>query len=144
MKKLLLVLFGFIPLGIGWLINGLTMAFPNTVLPLGLISVAFLVLWAWLGFISCKFEKVIHISICLIHLPIFLALALNLYQEIVLGQYFSNIVGVCTQFFYLPVLNMAYMLTAWSTRLWVAYIAGFVLMCLVYFGGCVLKKHRTK
>ncbi|MEG0913305.1 MAG: hypothetical protein RSG53_06825 [Oscillospiraceae bacterium] len=144
MKKLLLILFGFIPLGIGWVMNWLLITFPNTVFPFGYISIAFLVLWAWLGFISYKFEKTINVSMCLIHLPMFLALALNLYQEIVLGHYFNNIVGVCTQFFYLPILNTAYTLTSWSARLWVAYIAGFFLMCLAYFSGYALKKHRTK
>ncbi|WP_313524144.1 hypothetical protein [Anaerotignum sp.] len=144
MKKLWLILFGFIPLGIGLIMNWLITTFPNTGPPYRLISIAFLLFWAWLGFITSRFKEPLKVCICLINLPTFLALALNLYQEIVLGHYFSSILGKCTQFFYLPILSISFTLTPWSTRLWTAYIAGFLLMCLVFFGGCAVKNHRKK
>ena len=143
MKKLWLVILGVIPLAVGFVMNWLMMTFSQTVFPYLLISIAFLSFWTWLGFNSYKFNKEGN-TIYFLHLPAFLALVLNLYQEVVLGHYFGNLLGICTQFFFLPVLNLSYLLTFWSSRLWSAYIAGFLLMCLTYFIGYKLKKCRTK
>lgn len=142
MRKLWLAILGFIPLAIGCVMNWLMMTFSQTVFPYILISIAFLAFWAWLGFISYKFNKEGK-AIFFIHLPAVLALVLNLYQEVVLGHYWGNLLGICTQFFFLPVLNVSYLLTSWSSRLWSAYIAGFLLMCLTYFIGYALKKRQT-
>ena len=144
MKRLLLILFGFIPLAIGWVMNWLIMSFPNKVFPYALISIVFLALWALLGFIVFNFNETIKISLCLVHIPIFLALVLNLYQEIILGQYFGNLLGVCTQIFYLPILNISYTLTAWSARMWTAYIVGFVLITASFFVGYTIKSNTRK
>lgn len=142
MRKPLLILIGFIPLAAGLAINWLINIFPTKNLPFGIISIGFLVFWVWLGFISCKFKETIKVSVCLVHLPLFLALVFNLYQEIVLEHYLSNIIGLYAQIFYLPIINIAYKLTIWSTRLWTAYVGGFFLMCFSYFSGYLLKKHQ--
>lgn len=144
MIKSCLIILGFIPLGMGFIMNWLMMTFSETVLPYIFISAAFLVFWTWISYICSGLKGTKKASVCLLNLPLFLALAFNLYQEIVLGYYFNSLLGICTQFFYLPILNISYTITSWSGHLWTAYIAGFLLICLASFTGCILKKHRTR
>ncbi len=140
-KNLLLILFGFIPLMLGFLINWLIMNFQTTIIPFNIIGYIFLIFWFFLGFISYKFQKNIAFSLSLIHLPIFLALILNLYQEIILGEYFSNTLGICTQFFFLPTLNIS--VSFLTNYLWQSYIVGFIFMCFSYYAGYLFKKRQN-
>lgn len=143
-KKLSLFLLGFIPLGLGSIISWLIMQFPHFVLPFRLIGVGFLIFWAFLGFVTYSFKEAALTSVSAVNLVAFFALILNLYQEIILGRYWGNLLGLCTQFFYLPTLNISFLLTFWSSRIWGAYIAGFFLMCSAYSIGFQIRKHQTK
>lgn len=141
-KNILLFLTGFIPLGIGFLMNSFINTFEAYALPYGLIGIVFIVMWGSLGFVSSKFQKNIKISFAITHLPIFLALILNLYQDIILEYYMIGIIGRVSQYFYLPILNIAYRLTYWSYNDGVAFITGFIIMCLAYFVGYNIDKKK--
>ncbi len=144
LKKLYLFLLGFIPLGLGCIINWLITQFPNSALPFGFIAIGFLLFWGFIGFQTYIFKESALISICIVNLVGLSALIFNLYQEIILGHYLGNLLSICAQLFYLPILNISYTLTFWSGRVWSAYIVGFFLMCLVYFIGFKAKKQRAK
>ncbi|HBG39752.1 MAG TPA: hypothetical protein DDW58_11060, partial [Clostridiaceae bacterium] len=77
------------------------------------------------------------------NLPAFLVLLLNLYQEIILGQYWLNIFGAATQFYYLPLVNLSAPFTFWSHDFWTVYIIEFLLMFASYYAGAYLKKRST-
>jgi hypothetical protein len=79
-------------------------------------------------------------SAVIANLPAFFVLILNLYQEIVLGQYWFNIFGIATQFYYLPLISLSSTFTFWTPYVWVIYITGFLLMLASYCTGVYLKK----
>jgi hypothetical protein len=46
--------------------------------------------------------------------------------------------------FYLPVLNLGYSLTAWSTSLFPAYVASFFMLVVASLAGCLLRKKKRE
>ncbi|MFF2755149.1 hypothetical protein ACFVR1_15530 [Psychrobacillus sp. NPDC058041] len=151
MKKMILFLLGLIPFVLGFLMNSWLMQNQNSILPFKLIGIIFLVFWVLVGFITCKFEKTPLKSAVIINLPAFLILLFIMYQEIILGQYWFNIFGMATQFYYLPLLNISsslvgifLSLTPWATQIWSASLIAFLLMFASYYLGCYLKKRLSK
>ena len=144
MKKLFLCLIGFLPLGVGFTMNWFMMQYQDSVLPYRWIGICLLLCWAGLGFFTYHLKESAKVSACAVHLAALIALLLNVYQEVVLGRYWGNLLSVFTQFFYLPVLNISFTLTSWSSHVWVAYIAGFLLMCSAYLIGFNLGRLRNK
>ena len=65
-------------------------------------------------------------------------------QILVLHAYWLNGIGIWTQLFYLPVLNLGFCLTNWSHGVFPAYAAGFILMVGVTFAGCKLREKGTR
>ncbi|MBS5118385.1 MAG: hypothetical protein KHZ10_10990 [Clostridium sp.] len=65
-------------------------------------------------------------------------------QILVLHAYWLNGIGIWTQLFYLPVLNLGFCLTGWSHGVFPAYAAGFILMVGVTFAGCKLREKGTR
>ncbi|MDD3705069.1 MAG: hypothetical protein PHC45_03250 [Clostridiaceae bacterium] len=140
MRRFKLFLIGLIPFILGFIMNAIMMQNPNFNLPYKLIGVLSLVIWGFIGFKTCEFGKTSVESAMIVNLPAFLVLLLNLFQEIILGQYWFNIVGISTQFFYLPLINLSFSFTFWSPYLWTVYIVGFLLMFASYYIGAYLKK----
>ena len=147
MKKLVLFLIGFIPFVLGFLMNSWLMQNQNSVLPFKLIGILFLIFWVLVGFITCKFGKTPLKSAVIINLPAFLTLLIIIYQDIVLEQYWSNIVGSATQFYYLPLINISSSLEMFlplpTLHIWSVCLIAFLLMCASYYIGCYLKKIRS-
>lgn len=143
MKKLMLFFLGLIPFISGFIMNDIIMQNPNITIPYKLIGIIFILFWAFIGFITCKFGKTSLESAVIANLPAFLVLLLNLYQEIISGEYWLNIFGSATQFYYLPLINLSSAFTFWSPYFWTVYIAGFILMFASYYIGAYLKK-RSK
>ncbi|HHX28283.1 MAG: hypothetical protein ACOX5Q_10375 [Bacillota bacterium] len=132
MKKWLLFLVGFIPLALGYVMNHAMMAFPSVALPYGTIGIVFLIAWFGLGMATRRLLDSDRKALAIVHVAGFVALLLLLYQEAIQGYYWANQVGTATQFFYLPVLNVAGKFTAFSPRLYWTYILGFALMTVAF------------
>lgn len=142
MKKLILFLIGLIPFVSGFLMNSWLMQNPNSVLPFKLIGSIFLVFWVLVGSITCKFDKTPYHSAVIIHLPALLVLLLIMYQDMILGQFWSNIFGLATQFYYLPLINISSFIVGGGlyVQMWTASIVAFFLMYGCYYLGCYFNK----
>ena len=137
MKKAILPVVGLLPFLAGGLLNRvmLSVSFSRN-LPLFLIGLAVLVLW---GLASAALRGVTGSAwqtVTLLHIPAAVVLVLLGIQELVLGAYWMNPVGVWTQCFYLPLMNLGFSLTFWSHTLFPAYCAAFLLMVAVSILGC--------
>ncbi|MBQ7091790.1 MAG: hypothetical protein IJN83_03970 [Clostridia bacterium] len=142
MKKALLILLGCIPFLIGWLINAFMMANPDTLPPLFFISIVFLLAWGAVAFIARPHFHNGKEVVVFLNFVAALDLLLVCIQEIILGAYWMNAIGGWTQFYYLPLMNIGFTLTAWSHRVFTAYIASFILMVAVSTLGCWLGKRK--
>lgn len=139
MKKIVLLLVGFLPLLFGYLLNYLMM---NGNIPLLLINIAMLIIWFFVGMFSIKLvDKKIE-SLLLLNAPAFIVLLLLLFQEIVLGQYWFHPVGMATQFFYLSVLKLALSITSMLHRVFYAYIIAFLFMLITSCSGRIISERR--
>ncbi|WP_312667598.1 hypothetical protein [Tissierella praeacuta] len=112
-------------------------------LPYRLMGIIFLVLWILMGFITCEFEKTPLKSTITANFPAFLMLLFVMYQEIILKHYWSSIFGIATQFYYLPLVNIAIVFYPpfMTIRFWLVSLIGFILMFSSYYLGSYLKKH---
>lgn len=128
--------------------NSWLMQNQDSVLPFNLIGLIFLAFWVTVGFISYKFEKFLLKSAVITHLPALLMLIFIMFQEIVLGQYWSNVFGIATQYYYLPLINISssvvgilLSLTPWAIQIWSASLIAFSLMFASYYLGYHLRKY---
>jgi len=141
---------GLIPFMLGFLMNSWLMQNPDSILPFQLIGLIFLAFWVTIGFISYKFETSLLESAVIAHLPALLMLLFIMYQEIILGQFWSNLFGIATQLYYLPLINISssvvgifLSLTPWAINIWSASIIAFLLMLASYYVGYYFKKFRN-
>ncbi|MFI3168153.1 MAG: hypothetical protein R3Y32_08585 [Bacillota bacterium] len=145
MKKSILILLGIIPFFVGYGINYLVMGpFYNTVPPFTLFGILFLIAWFLFGRYSYKLVDNKKLAIVLGNLVALIVLALILYQEFILGQYWSGFVGIATQFYYLPLIRIVAVFTGSFHTLSPTYIVAFLIMCIVFYFGCQTSKHHTK
>ena len=146
MKKIILFLIGLIPFVLGFLMNSWLMQNPNSILPSKLIGIIFLVFWVLVGFITCKFNKTPYQSAVIIQSPALLVLLLIMYQDMILGQFWSNFFGLATQFYYLPLINISSYIVGGGlyVQMWTASVVAFVLMYGSYYLGCYLKNLSSK
>lgn len=128
MKKVILFCLGLIPLGLGFLMNSWIMANPYSFPPGKISGFLFLTLWTILGFISGRFTETAKKSSNIVHCPALIMLALLLFQEIILRRYWPNIIGIASQFFYLPLLSLSYSFINWQPFTWPAFIVSFLLI----------------
>ena len=127
MKKFVLILEGIIPFFIGYGMNHLMMGpFYNMVLPYKLISIAFLIAWFFVGRYSYKFVSNRKVATILGNSVALIVLLLILYQEVILGQYWPNQVGIATQFYYLVLINIASVFTRMFHTMPAIYITAFI------------------
>lgn len=146
MKKIILVVIGLLPFPVGYFMNYLIMSdtFFNKALPYGTIGLVFLLCWFLLGKVLSPLADTIKKASILAHSVALLVLILNLFQVIILKQYWANHVGVATQFYFLPLLNISFTLTPMFHSLSVVYIVSFSLMCVSFYLGCRTSRHFSK
>ncbi|SOC43772.1 hypothetical protein [Ureibacillus acetophenoni] len=146
MKKVILILLGFIPLPIGFLMNSWLMENQDSILPFLYIGILFLAFWALLGFITCKSEKTPYHSALFIHTPAIIAFLLLSYQDRVLEQIWPNMIGIATQNFYLPLINLSSIIIGGGlyVEMWLASGIAFLLMYGSYYLGCYLNMILSK
>ncbi|MHA6253090.1 hypothetical protein [Oceanobacillus sp. CAU 1775] len=147
-KKMILLLLGFIPLIIGFLMNSWIIDNPDSVLPSNLIGIIFLVLWIVVGFISFTFEKSQLKSFLIVHLPAIAMFVLLMYQEMIVGGYWSNLLGVATQFYFMPMIGLAHSLISifiFTTKgLWLMCLLALLLMVVAFYLGNYFRKSWSR
>lgn len=137
---MLMFITGFLPFALGHIQNCLMLSNADAVLPYTLISVLFLFLWAFLAFLLNKRGKRTKQTLLFLNLPAAAVLALLGVQELLLHRYWANAIGIWTQIFYLPLVNLGALLTGWSHSLFAAYAASFLLILAAAYAGCRLRK----
>ena len=143
MKKLIILnLLGFIPLFIGIIMNYIIMQ--DVILSFNLIGFIFIILWIFIGYKTEGIEETPGKSSISIHMPGAFALILVLFQEIILGQYWLNLLGLLSQLYFLPLISLGSYFTFWTPRIWPVYIVAFLLMIGSYYIGIRIKKRRQR
>ena len=136
---------GVLPLAVGFAFNYLILYLPLPGFLLLPIELALLVLWGYLAFrLSVREKNPIGQAFLMCAFGL-LILALVLYQELVLGQYWGNLVGFGTQMYFLPLLTLAATIARpfmEVIRVWPIYILIWIGMFFVSCAGCFLKRRR--
>lgn len=136
----ILVVLGLIPFAMGAFMNWYMMTYPNGLPPFALIGIVTLLIWAAIAFVVKPYIKNTKKVVIGLNLVAFVVLVLVGIQELLLQAYWFNFVGVWTQFYYLPLLNISFALTSWSHSVFSAYCAAFLLMVIATLLGCKLRK----
>ncbi len=139
-------------LGIGVLplLAGLLFHFILCYLPIGgfllcFMNLVLLLLWGYGAYRAADAAKSPVIQALALSAFGLLMLALALWQELVLWQYWPNFIGFGTQLYFLPFLTLASTLvTPFSdvVRVWPMYILIWVWIFLISFIGCRLKRRK--
>jgi hypothetical protein len=149
MKNWKLILWGVLPLPLGYLLNYAMWHFSLSGLLLTGTNLLLLLLWGYLAYrLSSPRGNPLFQALLLCSFGL-LALALVLFQELVLGQYWFNFVGTGSQMFFLPFLSLGFAvsnplvsLLMSPIRIWPGYIAAWLLMLAAAWVGCYRKRRR--
>ncbi len=145
MKKLLLLLVGFIPFAVGYGLNALMLgAYYDTALPYGWIGAGMLVVWFGLGMLARSFGGTVFKSAMIAHIPALIVLMLLLYQEWILGQYWLNAIGMATQLFFLPLVYLSGIVTFFSPTMPAVYVTVFLFLFIAFWLGGRLRTRIQK
>ncbi len=128
MIVLLLIGAGLLPLLTGYLMNAGMMANPERLLPYTLIALLFLLVWSLIGFAAARKGLRLKPALLAAHALAILALGLILIQELIVGHYWTSFLGVASQFYFLPVLNLGSKLVFWGGRVWQASLVSIALL----------------
>ena len=134
-----LVLYSVVPFLCGLAMNGWIMNHPYSLPRFGMISLLFLLAFMTMAFIgnSCIHNtRVVLVSLNLIPLLVLVLIGI---QELILHQYWNNMVGTLSQLYYLPLLHLGFQLTFWSPHVFAAYSACFIMLLLISWLGCKLQ-----
>lgn len=142
MKAWKLALAGLLPFPVGYALDRLFALWTEAAPPYGLIGAAFLLAWAWLGWLLCKGKRGLLRSAAIMHAPALLMLLLALYQEWVRGGFWTNWLGQLPQLFFLPVLNLAGRCLFFVSTVGLAplCIVSLILLCAAFCVGGALRK----
>ena len=136
--------FGALPFLAGGIQNWYMLAHADSAFPYGLISLAALLAWGCIAFFLDKHYRMTRAIFISLNLIAAFDLLLVGIQELAFHAYWANGIGVWSQLFYLPILNLGFSLTSWSHSVFTAYAACFVLMAAVSFAGCKLSEKLQK
>ena len=149
MKNWKLLLWGILPLPLGYLLNYAMWHFPLSGLLLTGTNLLLLLLWGYLAYrlSSPRGNPILQaLLLCAFGLAV---LVLVLFQEVVREGYWFNFVGVGSQMFFLPFLPLGFTVSNPLVSLlmspigmWPGYIAAWLLMLAAAWVGCTLRKRR--
>ena len=140
----ILVVLGALPFVIGGIQNWYMLTYMDSVLPFGLISVSFFLVWGCIAFFLNSNRQRTKEIVIFLNLIAALDLLLVGIQELIFHAYWMNVIGAWSQLFYLPMVNLGFRLTNWSHSVFPAYAVSFVLMVVLSFAGCKLKEKLNK
>ena len=136
----ILVVFGLIPFALGGFMNWIMMTYSNTVPLFVLFAIVTLLIWVAIAFIVKPYIKNTTKIVIGLNFVAFVVLVLVGIQELLLHAYWQNMIGIWTQFYYLPLLNIGFRLTDWSHSVFSAYCMAFLLLVIATLLGCKLRK----
>ena len=138
MTNIKLIAFGFIPFLIGWAMEYVAqLSSYTTSLPVLLICVLTLAIWAAAAFLFRKTGTPMYKVILLMNFIGFIDLMLLGAQELIIGHYLFNEIGIWSQYFYMPVMvPMVILLWLSSIPLFAIYCACFLSLVFASFIGC--------
>ena len=140
----LYIALGALPFALGGLLNWYMVTMDGAFLLLGICSAFFLVLWGLLGFLlNWRHDQTKRIMLFL-HLVPLLMLILVAVQELIIGSYWNSLVGIWSQYFYLPMMGIGFLLTGWAQSVFPAYVVCFLLMVGTAFVGASLRERRKQ
>ena len=117
-------------------------SFPSLLFPLA--GLALLGLWAAAACLLGEGGRGPLATLLPLNLPALAVLVLLGVQERLLHVYLPGLVGIGTQLFFLPLLNLGSTLTAWlpSVSAFPAYCAAFLLLLVASLAGWSLARRR--
>lgn len=136
----ILVVLGVLPFAVGNIQNYYMLTYTHSLPPYALISASFLLVWGCIAFILNKNGKRTKQIVIFLNLIAALDLLLVGAQELIFHAYWSNIIGLWSQLFYLPLIHLGFSLTKFSHSVFPAYAASFILMICAAFAGCKLRE----
>jgi len=136
----ILVVLGLIPFALGGFMNWIMTNYSNTIPPFALFAVVTLLIWVSIAFIVKPYIKNTTKIVIGLNLVAFVVLVLVGIQELFLHAYWQNVIGIWTQFYYLPLLIIGFRLTDWSHSVFSAYCTAFLLLVTATLLGCKLRK----
>ena len=137
---------GMLPLLAGILFHYLLMSLPAGNPLMLLLALALLAAWVCLAYRVSKSQKNPVIQAFLLSAFGLLMLALALYQELIMGRYWLNFLGLAPQMYFLPFVPLTSLVTVPFTdvmRPWPAYIVIWAGLFLTGWLGCWLKRRRA-
>ena len=137
---------GVLPLLVGYLLNFLLLrlSFPA---PPGLLELALLGLWGyWAYRLSDPGHGALRqgLALCAFGLGM---LALVLWQELALGEYWRNPLGFASQMYFLPILSVPAAVLSPFLKVvttWPLYAGEWLSLLAVSCTGCLLMRRRDK
>ena len=146
-KHVKLLLAGALPLAMGYVLN-FALYLPIAGLLMRIMGWIMIFLWFCLAYrLADSSDSIVRQSFFMCAFGL-LMLALVLYQELVLGQYWLNILGWGPQIYFLPFLSAVFTLFSpvlaqlGTIRMWPLYICEWFLIFVVCLAGCWRKKKR--
>ena len=140
----ILVMLGALPFVVGAIQNWYMLTYMESLIPYGLISVFFLLVWGCIAFLLKGNHQRTRKIVVFLNLIAVLDLLLIGVQELVFRAYWMNSIGLWSQLFYLPMVNLGFSLTTWSHSVFSAYVVSFILMVATSFAGCKLRENLKK
>ncbi len=136
-----LLFLGLLPLAVGYLMNFVMMLLPA---PLLFGSILPLMVWAWLCGRFADGRRSVPGQAALMNAPGLVMLALVLIQEIGLGAYWQNTLGLFSQLYFLTGLPLAATLLRFlpTERIWPYYIAVWLMLFGLSLLGCWQKRRQ--
>lgn len=140
---------GLLPLAAGYVCNYLMLLLPLPGVFFFSLSFVFVLLWGYLAYRLADPKQNAFVQSGMMCVFGVFMLALVLYQELVLGQYWLNLVGTGTQMYFLPLLSATS--TVFSPiisllmpvmRIWPFYVCELLSMFVISVIGCWLKKRK--
>lgn len=136
--NILIFILGALPFFFGGILNWIMTIYSDNIPPYVIIGFLFLLFWGIITYLlKSKIRNTKKVVILLNTIAAIDLLLLGI-QELVIHAYWMNVIGVWSQMFYLPLLNIGFKLTSWSHTLFSAYCVSFVLMAAASFLGCRL------
>lgn len=143
MKKvinILAVIIGMLPFVVGGVLNKVMIVQSEHLLPMTMIGLVFCISWGIVAFVFQNKIGNVKRVVVLMNAIAGVDLLLLGIQELVVHAYWSNVIGMWSQLFYLPLIKIAFLFTRWSHTMFAAYIASFLLMVVISFLGCKISK----
>lgn len=138
------IIVGALPFVVGGIQNWYMLTYMDSILPYGMISVFFLFVWGCVAFLLNGNHQNTKKIVVFLNLIAVIDLLLIGAQELIFHAYWMNSIGVWSQLFYLPMVNLGFSLTIWSHSVFPAYVVSFILMVAASFAGCNLREKLKK